>query len=164
MGWVETTDRQQIPESAVTQKQITSYFCANNSPGREEPRAVNSVEETRSLLHMEETDTVGRPQRVEEGGEESTEKEAEVMVMQEEEEEEENDDHKGQKTELFCATATPLVDQTLQQGFLLSGVSAAVRCGDKVEDNKQYEESVLSNNDCELKNVTTDDNDCGQNT
>ena len=128
MGWVETTDRQQIPERAVTQKQITSYFCANNSPGREEPRAVNSVEETRSLLHMEETDTVGRPQRVEEGGEESTEKEAEVMVMQEEEEEEENDDHKGQKTELFCATATSLVDQTLQQGFLLSGVSAAVRC------------------------------------
>ena len=112
---------------------------------------------------MEETETVRRAQRMEEGLEEETEKKADVVVMQEEEEREEKDDQKGQKTELFCTTATPPMEQTLQQGFLLSGVSTAVRCEDKVEANNQYEESVLSSNDCGLRNVATDDNDCGQN-
>ena len=162
LSWVETTNRLQMPGGAVTQKQITSYFCANNSPGREEPRAVNSVEETRNLHQMEEPDGFGRTESMREEGEVSTEMEAGVMRLQKEEEKEEMNDPEGLGTELCCATATPPVEQAMQHGFPMSGVSATERCGDKGEDNGQYEESVLSIDDCELKNRTTDDDDCGQ--
>ena len=49
---VKTTNREQRSEGVVTQKQITSYFSVNISPGREEPRTVTSIEEPRNLVHI----------------------------------------------------------------------------------------------------------------
>ena len=65
---------------------------------------------------------------MEEGGEEKKGRKTEVKVIKEKEEKEEKEDRGGQRTGLFCETATPPMEHDLQQGFLLSGVSAAVRC------------------------------------